>query len=207
MTQESETRRAFFLDLSRRAKFRVTGADRFRFLNGQITNDLRKASETTAIEACLLNAKGKLNAHIFIAALAESFVIDAKPELRETLLVRLERYVIADDVQIEEVTGEFSLFHVLAEESLVPEHGRIVSARRFAMPGWDVWSDPAVHDALRDELSSALEFLDSAGAEVMRIEQGLPGWAANLQKRLSRSKPISNNAQSITKRAATLARK
>ena len=73
MTQRSETGRAFFLDLSARAKLRVTGADRFRFLNGQITNDLRNASETVAIEACVLNAKGKLNAHIFIAALGESF--------------------------------------------------------------------------------------------------------------------------------------
>ena len=117
MTQGSETERAFFLDLSARAKLRVTGADRFRFLNGQITNDLRKASETAAIEACVLNAKGKLNAHIFIAALGESFLIDAEPELRETLRARLERYVIADDVQIEDVTDEFSLFHVLTEDS------------------------------------------------------------------------------------------
>src|SRR5262249_31576425 len=102
MTQGSETGRAFFADLSARAKFRVTGADRFRFLNGQITNDLRKASETVAIEACVLNAKGKVNAHIFIAALGESFLVDAEPDLRETLEARLERYVIADDVQIED---------------------------------------------------------------------------------------------------------
>jgi tRNA-modifying protein YgfZ len=114
MTQRSETGRASFLDLSARAKLRVSGADRFRFLNGQITNDLRKASETFAIEACVLNAKGKLNAHVFIAAFGESFLIDAEPELRETLGARLERYVIADDVQIEDVTDEFSLFHVLA---------------------------------------------------------------------------------------------
>ena len=120
MTQGSETERAFFLDLSARAKLRVTGADRFRFLNGQITNDLRKASETAAIEACVLNAKGKLNAHIFIAAVGESFLIDAEPDLRETLRARLERYVIADDVQIEDVTDEFSLFHVFTEEPPAP---------------------------------------------------------------------------------------
>ena len=82
MTQRSGTEHAF-LDLSVRAKFRVTGADRFRFLNGQITNDVRKVSETAAIEACVLNAKGKLNAHIFIGGLEENFLIDAAPELRE----------------------------------------------------------------------------------------------------------------------------
>ncbi|PYL70680.1 MAG: hypothetical protein DMF26_21260, partial [Verrucomicrobia bacterium] len=151
MTQRSETARVFFQDLSARAKLRVTGADRFRFLNGQITNDLRKASETVAVEACVLNAKGKLNAYTFIAALGESLLIDAEPELRETLGARLARYVIADDVQIEDVTDEFSLFHVLTEQPPAPDSGRIVSARRFAATGWDIWSDPARHDAVRHE--------------------------------------------------------
>src|SRR5712671_4147439 len=135
-----------FFDLCARAKFRVTGTDRFRFLNGQITNDLRKASETVAAEACVLNAKGKLNAHIFVAALGESLLIDAEPELREMLRARLERYVIADDVQIEDVTDKFSLFHVFTEDPLALESGRIVSARRFATTGWDIWSDSARHD-------------------------------------------------------------
>src|SRR5213080_686721 len=141
MIQPSRAGKASSLDLSERAKFRITGTDRFRFLNGQITNDLRGASETAAIEACVLNAKGKLDAHIFIAAVGESFLIDAEPELRETLRARLERYVIADDVQIEDVTDEFSLFHVLAEASPQPEHGRIFSGQRFATPGYDIWSD------------------------------------------------------------------
>ena len=179
MTQRSGTKRAF-LDLSARAKLRVTGRDRFRFLNGQITNDLRKASETAATEACVLNAKGKLNAHIFIAAVGESFLVDAEPELRETLRARLERYVIADDVQIEDVTDEFSLFHVFAEEPPAPRLGRIVSARRFSATGWDIWTDSARRDAVRDELASAHLFIDSRAADVMRIEQGLPRWGREL---------------------------
>jgi folate-binding protein YgfZ len=180
MTQRSETEQALFLDLSARAKLRVTGADRFRFLNGQITNDLRKANETVAIEACVLNAKGKLNAHIFITALGEMFLIDAEPELRETLRARLERYVIADDVQIEDATDEFSLFHVLTEQPPARGSGRIVSTRRFAAAGWDVWSDSRRHDAVQDELASAYAFVDSAAADVMRIEQGLPRWGREL---------------------------
>ena len=179
MTQRSGTERGF-LDLSARTKLRVTGADRLRFLNGQITNDLRKVSETAAIEACVLNAKGKLNADIFITAVGENFLIDAEPELRDALRTRLERYVIADDVQIEEVTDEFSLFHVFADEPPATRSGRIVSARRFSATGWDIWTDPARHDAVRDELASAYPFIDSAAADVMRIEQGLPRWGREL---------------------------
>src|ERR1700746_3847662 len=116
MTQRAKTERSAFLDLSARTKLHVTGADRCRFLNGQITNDLGKASETVALEACVLSAKGKLNAHIFITAFGEGLLIDAESELRETLRERMERYIIADDVQIEDVMDKFSLFHLFTEE-------------------------------------------------------------------------------------------
>src|SRR5262249_10474292 len=71
-------------------------------------------------------------------------------------------------------------FHVLTENSPALEHARIVSVRRFAGPGWDVWSNVARHDALRDELASGFAFADSAAAEAMRIEQGLPRWGREL---------------------------
>jgi len=195
MTQRSGTDRDFFLDLSARAKLRVTGADRFRFINGQITNDLRKANETAAIEACVLSAKGKLNADIFIAALGEAFLIDAEPELREMLRARLERYVIADDVQIEDVTDEFSLFHVFTEDPLAPQSGRIVSARRFATTGWDIWTDSARHDVVRHELASRYRVIDFAAADLMRIEQGLPRWGRELTDEII---PIEANLEQRT---------
>ena len=87
-----------FFDLSGRVKLRMTGADRVRFLNGQITNDLRKVTETNAVEACVLTAKGKIDAHLFVHADAESFVLDADPAQRSALQARLERYIIADEV-------------------------------------------------------------------------------------------------------------
>src|SRR5437667_115289 len=176
MTQASPAGQGAFLDLSARAKFRITRADRFRFLNGQITNDLRKASETVAVEACVLNAKGKMDAHVFVCALGECFLVDAAPNLREKLRARLERYVIADDVEVEDVTDQFSLFHVLSPELQRVEDGRVVSVQRFVEPGCDIWSDAAHRDALSQRLSSHFEFLDPVAAEVMRIEQGIPRW-------------------------------
>src|SRR6184192_467760 len=186
---------AIFLDLSERAKFRITGTDRLRFLNGQITNDLRKGSETAAIEACVLNAKGKMEAHVFVCALEECFLVDAHPILRQKLRTRLERYIIADDVEIEDVTDQFSLFHVLSGESPTADHGRIVSVRRFAEPGWDIWSDATRHDAVWQQLSSAFAFLDSTAAEVMRIEQGIPRWGRELTEEII---PIEANLEQRT---------
>ena len=178
--KSSQSKQAIFLDLSGRAKFCITGTDRLRFLNGQITNDVRKATETSAIEACILNAKGKTDAHIYVSASGESFWIDAAADLRETLKVRLERYVIADDVQIEDVTDQFSLFHALSQQSPTPENGRIVSVRRFAEPGWDMWGDAAQHRVSLEELSSQWALCDSEAAEVMRIEEGIPSWGREL---------------------------
>src|SRR5437899_13006593 len=114
MTTASSLERPSFFDLSARVKLRVTGADAFRFLNGQITNDLSKASESAAIQASILNAKGKLSAHVFVSKENDAgFLLDADPELREELPARLDRYIIADDVQIEDLTERFSIFHLI----------------------------------------------------------------------------------------------
>ena len=59
MTERLHVEQGAFFDFSGRTTLRVTGNDRLRFLNGQITNDVRKAGEAVAVEACVLNAKGK----------------------------------------------------------------------------------------------------------------------------------------------------
>jgi tRNA-modifying protein YgfZ len=195
MTPRSETTQAIFLDLSQRAKFRISGTDRLRFLNGQITNDLRKASETSAIEACILNAKGKTDAHIFVSVSGESFWVDAAADLREKLKARLERYVIADVVQIEDVTDQFLLFHVLSRQAPALESGPVVCVRRFAEPGWDILVDAAQHGALLQELSLRWTLYDSDAAEVMRIEQGIPRWGRELTEEII---PIEANLEQRT---------
>jgi len=178
------TPKTLFLDFSRRTKLRIRGNDRLRFLNGQVTNDLRKASESAAMEACVLNAKGKMNAHIFVSTGPDCFFVDTDPELRERLLARLERYVIADDVQIDDLTDQLSIFHVLSPVAPTLSNCWLVSARRFSDAGWDIWTDRAAHDAVSQHLSSRFEVLDSSAAEIMRIEQGIPRWGRELTEEI-----------------------
>ena len=185
MTAPLQTGEGVFFDFSGRTKLRVTGSDRLRFLNGQITNDVRKATESAAIEGCVLNAKGKINAHVFVSAGPDCFWIDAAAELREALPARLERYVIADDVQIENVTDRLSIFHVLSRTVPNLSDGRrIVSTRRFAEPGWDIWTDSVLHDPVSQQLSSMLRFFDASAAEIFRIEQGIPRWGHELTEEI-----------------------
>ena len=178
--QHRSLARAFF-DLSARVKLRINGSDRLRFLNGQLTNDIRKATDTNAIEVCILNAKGKLEAHVFAHAEGDSFFLDADPALQSTLPARLERYIIADDVQIEDVTAQLSIFHVIGiPRSTSSFATRVVSINRFGPQGHDIWSEAADHDQLSAELSKYFKFCNEDCAEVFRIEQGIPRWGREL---------------------------
>jgi folate-binding protein YgfZ len=183
-------------DLSARIKLRVTGADCERFLNGQLTNDVRKATEVSALEACVLNAKGKLNAHVFISKEGESFNLDADTELRESLPARLERYIIADDVQVEDASNRLSIFHVLCPlaPALSPEF-KVKSIIRFAESGYDVWADVEQHDELFQQLSAKFTFCDADCTEVFRIERGIPRWGHELTEEII---PVEANLEGRT---------
>ncbi len=179
-TPADDANRLFF-DLSPRVKLRVVGADRVRFLNGQITNDIRKASEKKAIEACVLNAKGKMDAHLFVHGEGDAFLIDTDSSLTLILQVRLERYVIADDVQIEDVTGQMSIFHVIGADApklSVPD--QVVAVDRFGVPGADIWCDANSRDQIARELKDEFKFCDQDCAEQLRIERGIPRWGREL---------------------------
>jgi folate-binding protein YgfZ len=174
-----------FFDLSARTKLCLRGTDRLRFLNGQITNDANKASASAAVAGAVLNARGKMEAYLFLSQGADCFYADADPELREKLQARLDRYVIADDVQIEEVTEEFSIFHLAAEEKpVLPNFCRIVQANRFRMEGWDVWVEMVNRDEVFGALSRLHAFCDDPCMEVFRIERGVPRWKRELTEEI-----------------------
>jgi folate-binding protein YgfZ len=182
VTPAPDLNQPVFFDCSSQVKLRISGADSFRFLNGQITNDLRKATATSAIQASILSAKGKLNAHIFISMDSEgAFLLDADGELREDLPARLERYIIADDVQIEDVTGQFSILHFVGEPPpAVAAPARTMASDRFGLSGWDLWCNREPGDEHRHRFSEQFLFCDEGCAEIFRIERGIPRWGREL---------------------------
>jgi len=183
-----------FFDLSPHAKLRVAGADRERFLNGQLSNDVRKATERCALQACALNAKGKLSAGLFLTRDGDAFLLDTEPELRDPLRQRLERYIIADDVQIEDVTDQFSMFHLLGDPVLpVVDDCKLRSANRFGEPGHDIWVSSERHDELWSKLTERFRLCDADCAEVFRIERGIPRWGKELTEEII---PIEANLES-----------
>ena len=174
-----------FFDLSARTKLRVTGADRIRFLNGQTTNDVRKAGAEATQESCVLNAKGHFDAHVFLSATPNDIWIDADQELRELLQTRLERYVIADDVKIEDVTDQSALFHVLAgSEPKISDAKFDFRSRRLGINGWDLWVEAARAEAMKRALAADYRAMDESEWEVLRIENGIPRWGCELTREI-----------------------
>src|ERR1043166_7319529 len=181
MTSPSVPASGVFFDLSTRVKLRVSGEDRVRFLNGQLTNDIRAATELRALEACILNAKGKMDAHVFVTGRADSFLLDADAQLRGSLPPRLERYIIADDVQVEDLTEQLSILHLLSSEKPNTDADSTITASdRFAAPGWDVWVPNKLRDQGIARLSKQFRFCNSDCAETFRIERGIPHWGREL---------------------------
>ena len=175
-------------DLSARTKLRISGGDRARYLNGQITNDVRKASRDQAIYAAVLNTKGRMDADIFIHESDDAFVVDADETLREQLPARLERYVIADDVAIEDATDDRALFHVIDAKEL---NG--LRSERFGCAGIDRWVDRGEHDQTLHELAQTCTFYDEARIETFRIERGVPRWGHELSNEII---PVEANLES-----------
>lgn len=135
--QEIESRGGW-VDLSGRAKWQFTGSDRVRYLNGQVTQDVRKASAEKAVYACVTDAKGRICGDVFVRVSEDGAALwlDAETHLSEELGVRLERYIIADDVELTEITEDWGLWHVLGEAS---QGVAGVQCERLGVPGVDVW--------------------------------------------------------------------
>jgi folate-binding protein YgfZ len=186
------------LDLTERAKFKVTGEDRVRFLNGQLTNDILGLKPGSTRYACALTAKGKLCADLYITSTAEALYLDTALILHSPLLTRLERYIIADDVVIEDVTDEFGLLHFLDRnvEELLKDRGGLESvfaslskgfppvfgseSNRFASAGADLWFLLSTKSSILEMLKE--EPLTSDVAENLRIERGIAAWGNELSE-------------------------
>lgn len=161
-----------WVDLSTRAKWRLSGADRVRFLNGQVTNDVRTARADSALHACVTNVKGRIEGEIYLHIEGESLLFDAPADLRETLGIRLERYIIADDAVLEDITNDWQLWHWIGSE---PQGDLQIKSNRFGIPGHDLWLPTS--SVLPSALSPQLSATD---AETLRILQHIPAWPSEL---------------------------
>jgi folate-binding Fe-S cluster repair protein YgfZ len=178
-------RRGGIIDLSRSVKLRLGGPDARRYLNGQVSNDVRQLGQDgDSLAACVCTHKGKLEAFVHISCDATgAFYLSADGALRESLPRRLEKYLISDDALLEEISDEWSLVHGWGEAaaglrekySNADNRGALVfSANRLRAPGVDLWL-PAGAAA-----TDGMTFVSNDNLETVRIDRAIPAWGREL---------------------------
>ncbi len=161
------------LDLGLRCTLSLRGPDAVRYLNGQVTQDVRKllTHPQQALAACVTDAKGKLQAYVtlyLIEPSAPEIRIEAPYALRDLLMARLDRYLIADDAVLEDISDQFRLVHHID----ITHEATGFSFARLGVPGIDQW--------LPANEAVAGEMLSHKQAEAIRVAQGVPTWDAEL---------------------------
>src|SRR5579862_5687931 len=73
------------LDLSFRSRVCLTGADRVRFLHGQVTNDIKRLQPGEGCYAALVSAKGRMESDLNVYCLEGELLLDFEPGLREAI--------------------------------------------------------------------------------------------------------------------------
>jgi folate-binding protein YgfZ len=200
------------LDLSFRARLCLTGRDRVRFLHGQVTNDVNRLEPNQGCYAALVTAKGRMESDLNIHNLEDELLLDFEPGLADAVARRLEKYIVADDVQVMNVASAYGLLSVqgpkaaeavrgLEIAAAIPERPfgsvrisdatlgelYLVNQPRLGSSGFD-WFVPADSlGAVADRLLAAARSAGGRGCgwrafEIARVEAGIPRFGADMDE-------------------------
>jgi len=203
---------AGILDLSFRSRVCLTGADRIRFLHGQVTNDVKRLGVGQGCYSALTTAKGKIQSDLNIFCLQDELLLDFEPGLTALVTERLEKYIVADDVQVVEVTPHYGLFSVQGPKAeaiiralgLFPEipmnplasvkisdptlgEVYLTNHSRLGSNGFDLFVPFAALEAVADKLIAAAKSFGGgvcgwSAFEVARVEAGVPRFGVDMDE-------------------------
>jgi folate-binding protein YgfZ len=202
--------RAAVLDLSFRSRLCVTGVDRVRFLHGQVTNDIKCLQPGQGCYAALVNTKGRMESDLNVYGLGDELLLDFEPGLAESVSQRLEKYIVADDVQVIDVGLLYGLLSVqgpqaeavIANSGLFPgcPKGKynlkhladpnlgelyLMNLPRLGTSGFDLFVPADGLAAVAEKLTAAVRVLGGRGSgwaafETARIEAGIPRFGMDM---------------------------
>jgi folate-binding protein YgfZ len=203
---------AGLLDLSFRGRLCVLGTDRQRFLNGQVTNNVKDLKTGQGCYAALVTAKGRMQSDLNIYCLENEILLDIEPGLSATVQTRLEKFIIAEDAQVADVGPHYGLLSVQGPKAAalieqlslglaIPEQlmaltsahhpalGEIylTNRPRIGSAGFDLFVPAGSLRALAGALSAAALTLGARwcgwnALETARIEAGIPRFGADMDE-------------------------
>jgi tRNA-modifying protein YgfZ len=193
---------AAWIDLSPRGKIKVLGEDRARLLHAMCTNHVQALAPNHGLYAFFLNDKGRILGDANLYNLPDALFIDTEPETRAKLFEHLDRFIIADDVTLEDASDELSAIAIegpaalnvatsleipFAEESLSVCGYRSGFTSRTAYTGTQgvrIFLKAGEKDGLLKQLAQADIFEASPEeARTVRIENGMPRYGEEITDR------------------------
>jgi glycine cleavage system T protein len=104
-------------DISYLGTLSLTGEDRTKFLHRLISNDVENLSDGEGNFATLLTNRGKIIADMNVYVLEEAIYISTAPECAENAFTELDKYLIADDVELSLETDKIGAIAVYGHNS------------------------------------------------------------------------------------------
>jgi aminomethyltransferase len=185
---------AAVLDLTGRGAIRVTGEDRARLLHAISSNHIERLTPGHGCYAFFLNAQGKILADANILCFAGYLLLDTEPETRDSLLKHVDKYIIAEDVILEDMAPAVlgmegpSAAEVLATAGApVPledyanapwDDATIARISETGAPGFRIWLPPERKDELIARLGLPLAATEDI--RITRLEHGRPKYGVDI---------------------------
>lgn len=174
----------------------VRGRDRVRLLHSIASNDVKKLAPGSGCYAFLLNPQGRIQADFNLFCFADRFLIDTEAELREKLPALVRKYIIADQVELEDLSASMTAIGVEgpaaaallaaagapvpdADYSHVDWNGAaIAAATATGQPGFRIFLPPGRKEETLRQLGAPLATAEDV--RVVRIENGRPRYGEDI---------------------------
>lgn len=174
------------------SSLRVTGADRVDFIHGQMTNDLRSQAVPGMVPCLFLNVRGQIESFARAYRRQDDVYLHLAAGEAAGLEARLRRYIIFDQVQVQDTTDTLDTVHIWNETDLPGWSPDGPAAQEWTLNGVNVLGGrvnrsgkPGVDlHFLTRQTESVLAALTAPEAplgalEAVRIQAGLPDVAAD----------------------------
>ena len=177
------------------------------FLNGLITNDIKSLARDAWMLAAFANVQGRLLATVRMFPRDDGFLLDTSDATREKILGLLERFVLAGDFRVTDLTDELVSLSVQGprasqvvaavfgeEAARLPRQKvahlkfgdaqvSMIRATWSAEDGFDLFIEAAVTPRLREALAAGgAVTVDEGTAETLRIEAGIPLYGIDMDE-------------------------
>ena len=198
-------------DLSHRGLLQCTGPDRVTFLQGMLSNDLRPLKTFDGQFATLLTQQGKVLADLRVLCALNSLYLDFWENLRDRTIEHLNRYLVADEVEIADRSGEYATLSLQGRnaETLLrsvtgpaelpsqsAHHGMItlegaavcvVRASHAGEPGFDLIIPNAALEAIARRLTESgkpfgVRWVGEEAQNLLRVEAGVPRYGIDFNE-------------------------